>query len=105
MASVYSTRFVQGLAVAGDSSYHVPPGYRAVVRHVDAFISPDNRPGAVYLWGALGQTLWLANWSGAIDDNTQSWDGRQVYEESENIWIHTTAPADFAVSGYLLLLP
>lgn len=105
MAAVYSTRFLQVLGHNGDASYQVPPGKLAIVRDVDAFVAPDNAPGAVYLWGALGQTIWLANWSGLADDLTQQWRGRQVYLAGENVWIHTTAPADVTVSGYLLTTP
>jgi hypothetical protein len=105
VATVYSTRFLQALAHAGDMSYQVPPGYRAVVRDVDAFLSPDNAPGAIYLWGALGQTIWIYSYGVAAGGNSTQWQGRQVFEETENIWIHTTAPWDFTVSGYLLSLP
>lgn len=104
-SSVYSTRFLQARNFLGSQSYTVAAGYRVILRDLDAWASVDITEPQILLVGAGGQTIYFHRW-GLEDVSSVQWTGRQVINEGESFEVITqVAPADYALSGYVLLGP
>ena len=102
--AVYSHRFLDEAGFTGSAAFLVPAGFVAVVRDLDCWVGAG--AGGSIEMGIGGSAVFFGyTFSVVTVQATATWRGRQVLNSGEQLLVATDAPADFAVSGYLLSLP
>lgn len=100
---VYSTRFAQQELATGSYFWIAQPGFRTVLRDVDA--ANRSYPALMFVMGAGMQVIARFEVDGSTF-NTFQWRGRQVFYAGENInFVVSSGEWDFTASGYQLTLP
>jgi len=104
MASVvYSYRFLSAANADPEALFIVPVGYVAVVRDLDAVLSPAG--ATVFQLFVAGAQVFIAQFGIELSYSNIEWRGRQVAFPGETIAVYVDNDCSVSVSGYLLLNP
>lgn len=109
LLTVYSTQFCAATPATGVTTkvYTVPEGFIAVLRTVSGYADVANATCYVYINGPISPpVLGAVPWSTTGDTHLVLWNGYQVFNSGDEIWVNMGgAHNTVMMSGYLLPAP